>query len=96
MEVLELAKLGSQVVLDALVLFLIMRYLPNLHEQMFKEFREMHATMVAETNKIYGQVNRLVNLWIMQLDDEDKRRLKLSDGVFSDKKKKSADDDEED
>ena len=88
MEVLELAKLGSQVVLDALVLFLIMRYLPNLHEQMFKEFREMHATMVAETNKIYGQVNRLVNLWIMQLDEDDKQRMELSDGVFTEKKKK--------
>lgn len=82
MELLEIAKLGSQVVLDALVLFLIMRYLPNLHQQMFTEFREMHASMIAETNKIYRQVNRLVNLWTMQLDKDDKRRQQLSDEIF--------------
>ena len=74
MEIMELAKLGSQVVLDGIVLWLVVRYLPN-RDKMFAE----------ELRKHTAQLNRLVQAFVLSLDEDDRRRHKLSDDIFEDK-----------
>ena len=73
MELVEVAKLGSQVVLDAIVLWLVIKYLPN-RDRMFMEEMKRHTR----------QLNRLVNAFILLLDDDDKKRQKMSDEIFKD------------
>ena len=83
MEMVELAKLGSQVVLDAILLWLVIKYLPNRDKQFMEEMRK-HSR----------QLNRLVQAFILILDDDDKKRQKMSDDIFSDDVKKKSDDDD--
>ena len=56
MEVMQIAELGAQVSLDAILLWLIMRYLPNRDQLMVTELR-------AQTDAI----NRLVTIWVGEL-----------------------------
>ena len=93
MELFELAKLGPQVVLDVVVLFIVIRYLPNLHKEMFETFRDMqekmsasfnmmHKEMMEEIVRLSRQLNRLVSLWTNQLGSDDRKRQEMSDKVF--------------
>ena len=56
MEVVQIAELGAQVSLDAILLWLIMRYLPNRDQLMVTELR-------AQTDAI----NRLVTIWVEEI-----------------------------
>ena len=67
---------GPEVVLDAILLWLVIRYLPN-RDKMF----------LAEQQKHTAQLNRLVNAFTLILDDDDKRRQRLSDEIFGGKRK---------
>ena len=58
MEFVSLAELGAQVCLDAIVLFLVCKYLPDRDKQ-FLEAITQHTQ----------QMNRLVNLWVNQLGE---------------------------
>ena len=80
MELLNIAELGATVVLDVIVLFLVCRYLPQRDKQ-FLETME----------KTSRQMNRLVSLWVNQLENGAKKKQDMSDEVFSDKKEKKDD-----
>ena len=73
MDFVTLAELGAQVTLDVIVLWLVVRYLPR-RDMMFMEEMKRHTR----------QLNRLVQAFVLLLDDEDKKRQKLSDEIFED------------
>lgn len=71
MDFVEIAKLGSQVVLDGLLLWLVMKYLPRRDEKFMVELQRHTA-----------QLNRLVKAFVLSLDDDDQKRHKLTDEIF--------------
>ena len=73
MDFVTLAELGAQVTLDAILLWLVVRYLPR-RDMLFMEEMKRHSR----------QLNRLVQAFILILDDEGKRRQNLSDEIFRD------------
>ena len=77
MEILNIAELGAQVVLDAIVLWLVVKYLPNRD----KEFLEM-------MHKHHRTLNRLSTAVINMLPDNGKARQDMSDEIFDDDEKK--------
>ena len=77
MEFVSLAELGAQVCLDAIVLFLVCKYLPDRDKQ-FLEAITRHTQ----------QMNKLVNLWVNQLGEAEKTKQETSDKVFKDDKNK--------
>ena len=71
MDFLSLAELGAQVVLDVILLWLVIKYLPKRDEQFTREIRNLT-----------GQINRLVSAVILTMDDDDKKRHQLSDDIL--------------
>ena len=71
MDLVSIAELGTQVVLDAILLWLVIKYLPKRDEQFTKEIRNLTT-----------QLHRLVSAFILTMDDDDKRKQKLSDNIF--------------
>ena len=80
MELLNIAELGAQVVLDAIVLSLVVKYLPNRD----KEFLEM-------MHKHHRTLNRLSTAVINMLPEKAKDRQDISDEIFDDDEPKEKD-----
>ena len=78
MELLSLAELGAQVVLDAILLWLVVKYLPQRDKQFTDELKNHHQEMKNHT----AQLNRLVTAVVLLLDDDDKTRHEVSDNIF--------------
>lgn len=56
MEVMQIAELGAQISLDAILLWLVMKYLPN-----------RDAMLVSELKSQTDAINRLVTLWVGEI-----------------------------
>ena len=78
MEIVNLAELGAQVVLDAIVLWLVVKYLPSRDKAFTQEMQKLGTEMKNHT----AQLNRIVNAIVLLLDDKDKGFHKMSDDIF--------------
>lgn len=78
MEILSLAELGAQVVLDAILLWLVMKYLPSRDKVFTQELR----THTEEMKKHTAQLNRLVNAFVLSLDEDSRKRHQVGDDIF--------------
>ena len=96
------AELGAIVVLKAIVLWLVMKYLPardreflaelKSRDNLFIEEMQKHSLELEKHNR---QLNRLVGALTLLLDDDDKAIQQLSDHIFrnGDSKRRRRDDD---
>ena len=71
MDIVEVAKLGAQVCLDVLLLWLVIRYLPK-RDEMFAQAMQSNTKAM----------NRLTNVLVSNLTGSSKERLEIHDKIM--------------
>ena len=67
----DIAKFGAEVVLASLFAWMLIKYLPH-RDRLYLDEMKRHTR----------QMNRLVQAFVLSLDDDDKRKQRLSDEIF--------------